>query len=252
MLAQQGLLSHLRRALVDLLFPARCAGCGVRGAWLCTACSLAIPRPARPLCPRCGMPLRRAACSACSSRPWALHALRVAVEFAPPVRTLVHRLKFRRAPFLAEPLSDLLLEAQREFGAGDLLLAPVPLHADRERQRGYNQAALLAGALGARTGLPCTAVIARVRATPPQVGLSLQERWQNVAGAFAVTAQVGGARVLLVDDVATTGATLNAAATALRAAGAAWVGGIAVARPGIADGASASGPAWGGRAGVRR
>lgn len=230
------MLSALAQTLADLLFPPRCAACGARGAWLCPRCASALPRPRPPLCQRCGLPLAGAWCIACARPEWVLDALRVAADFAAPLRAMVHRLKYRGARHLAKPLGALLAEAYRTLDAGDAPVVPVPLHAERERARGFNQAELLARALAAQVDRPCAALLVRVRATPPQVGLSAEERWRNVAGAFAATTLLDGARLVLVDDVATTGATLNAAAAALRAAGARWVGGIALARPTLGAG----------------
>lgn len=231
------MLDALRQTLVDLLLPPRCAGCGTRGAWLCAACRAALPRPEPPLCVRCGLSLRDGRCEACQRPEWQLDALRVAADFAPPLRALVHRLKFRGARYLARPLGLLLAEPYAALAPADALLVAVPLHIDRERARGYNQAALLADALARAVGQCYQPLLVRVRATPPQVGLSAAERWRNVAGAFVAPVRLDGARVVLVDDVATTGATLNAAAAALRAAGARWIGAVALARPGLGDAA---------------
>lgn len=234
------MLSALAQTLADLLSPPRCAACGARGAWLCPPCAGALPRPRPPLCARCGLPLADAWCPGCARPGWALHALRVAADFTPPLRAMVHRLKYRHGRHLAAPLGALLAEVYRSLDAGGAPLVAVPLHAERERARGYNQAALLARALAAQVDRPCLSLLVRVRATPPQVGLSAVERWRNVAGAFAATTPLDGARLVLVDDVATTGATLNAAAAALRAAGARWVGGIALARPALSDAPSSA------------
>jgi ComF family protein len=123
-----------------------------------------------------------------------------------------------------------------DIRAADMVI-PVPLHASRRRERGYNQAELLARAFASMQGLPVrTDVLMRVRATEAQTHLSQAERRRNVAGAFALSdpmaaKMIAGRRIMLVDDVTTTGSTLDAAAEPLRAAGAASVWGLAFARP---------------------
>ena len=151
------------------------------------------------------------------------------------LREALHAFKFRGKRAVARPLGDLLAEAGAGYpgarGAG--LLVPVPLYPDRERERGFNQAALLAERLGRLWGVAVAAnALERTAATPAQTGLSGEERRRNVRGAFAVPrpARVAGRRVLLVDDVLTTGATADACARALRRAGAAEVGVLTVAR----------------------
>ena len=155
----------------------------------------------------------------------------------------MHRLKYRGRPAGARVLADLLLPlAAGMAGAGaragappgggpPLLVLPVPLFPARERERGYNQAALLARPLAARLGLACrTDLLRRRRETAPQVGLSREQRRQNVRGAFVAGPEVAGRTVLLVDDVTTTGSTLGSAAGACLAAGASGVRAVTLAR----------------------
>jgi ComF family protein len=152
----------------------------------------------------------------------------------------VNELKFHRQWRLAEPLGDLLAGATFPLLPAVDVIAPVPLHPTRRRERGFNQAELLARRCGRRLGRPVRAdLLARICATPSQVRLSTAERHANVRGAFAArpaaAAEVAGRAVLLVDDVCTSGATLTAAAAALHAAGAAAVWGAAVARSTLGD-----------------
>jgi ComF family protein len=142
-------------------------------------------------------------------------------------------LKYEGQRHLARPLSELLLDCLAARPLAVDLLVPVPLDRGRGRERGYNQSALLAEPIGRALGLPLLAgALRRTRATRPQVGLSARERRANVRGAFACAdpSAVEGRRVLVVDDVMTTGATLEACADALTAAGAAVVYGLVVAR----------------------
>jgi ComF family protein len=151
------------------------------------------------------------------------------------LRTLIHELKYRGRRRVAARLAELLLAAPRAtavFGAGSVLV-PVPLHPRRRRERGFNQAELLARELAVRVGLVLSAAaLVRRKDTPPQTGLSAAARRSNVEGAFAVRrrAQVAGRAVVLVDDVLTTGATARACVRVLREAGASEVRVVTAAR----------------------
>ncbi|MBC7223839.1 MAG: ComF family protein, partial [Anaerolineae bacterium] len=226
-------LAALGRALLDLLFPPRCGGCGAPGAWLCAACWEALPWIAPPVCQRCGLPLARPGlCAGCAALPPARVRIRAATYFEGPVRQAVHRLKYAGQRPLAEPLAKVLHHMWVREGLSAEVLVPVALHPQRERERGFNQAALLARELGRLTGLPVDdASLQRVRATPPQVGLTREERRRNVEGAFQCQGDaLRGKRVALVDDVCTTGATLYAAGQALLEGGAKEVWAVTVAR----------------------
>jgi ComF family protein len=244
-------LHDAAQSLLDLLFPPRCVACRRGGAVLCSACRATIRSPQPPLCAHCGQSLAllppgraTAMCPACAGEhgPQALTALYAASVYDGAARQAIHALKYAGRCRMAQPLGDPLATEARRVDVRPELIVPVPLHAGRLRERGYNQAALLARRYAARLGVPCRAdLLARVRATPPQVGLSLVERRANVRDAFALAEGAGqslaGKRVLLIDDVATTGSTLDAAAAALRLAAPAAILGMAVSRPDLADGA---------------
>lgn len=239
--------------LLHLLLPAPCLGCGAplpaAGAPLdlCLRCRGGLPAH-RPGCPRCGAPLperRRASrpCLPCRRHPPAFAHLAAPWAFAAPVDAVLHHLKFRRRSWLGADLGRELARWVRERPGGALfsgtrlraeVVVPVPLHRRRRWRRGYNQAELVARPLAAGVGLPLCRALVRRRATRPQTGLDRHRRWTNVEGAFAVprrrAAAVAGRRLLLVDDVATTGATLGAAARCLRRAGATRVDAVALAR----------------------
>lgn len=217
-----------------LLFPTRCLGCGRRGAAVCDRCELMIPWLNAETCHRCAAPspLGRL-CARCKNDPSALDGLRAACAFEGIVRQAIHNLKYRQGRSLAGLASRLLAESLVSRPLQADLLIPVPLARGRRRERGYNQAELIADCLSRSIGVPTTAAaLERVRETPPQVGLSAAERRRNVRGAFACSpeARVAGRRVIVLDDVATTGATLGACADVLKAAGAARVFGLVVAR----------------------
>ncbi|MGD8397645.1 MAG: ComF family protein [Anaerolineae bacterium] len=227
-------------ALLDLLFPPHCVVCRAIGTWLCPRCLAQADTISPPVCARCGLPRDTVPgdCVHCHVDSSPLDGIRAAAYHSGPVRTAIHQLKYEDLRALARPLGAWMIErwaALAPLGWEPDVIVPVPLHPTRQRQRGYNQAALLARALG--QGLQRTVIVdrlVRTRATAPQVGLSPPERRANVAGAFCCTANdFGGKCVLLVDDVYTTGSTLGAACEALLRAGASsvWAYCLARARP---------------------
>jgi ComF family protein len=239
-------LSALLGPLLDLLFPPLCHHCKTfiphAGAvHLCPGC-LAETRPvASPFCSCCGEPFLTMGgsdhrCGPCQTNPPHFLAARAACIFAGPVRELIHRFKYQRRSQLRRPLALLTAERLADFVAGfqaDLLL-PIPLHRKRLQERGFNQAVLLGELLSRQWRVPmCRSNLARIRWTEPQVGLTAGERLVNVRGAFALErpAAVEGRRVLLIDDVYTTGSTVRECARILRRDGkAAAVGVVTVAR----------------------
>lgn len=186
------------------------------------------------MCRRCGMELESARRSCgCRGRLHALSRLRSAVAYEGPIELAVRRFKYEGWRRLAGPLALLLAERLVVEGLAAHSVLAVPLHEARLRQRGFNQAELLARELRRRLaiGMPPGGELVRMRATPPQVGHDRLWRLENVRGAFEWHGHdLGGRSLLLVDDVATTGATLEACATALRACGSGPVIGVSVAR----------------------
>lgn len=231
-------LRRAARFVLDGLMPPLCPGCGIElsGArWVCGACRRRFrPAPAEPVCFRCRREERpggdREAGRRCRHRDHAPWRGRAAYWMEPPLDAVVHALKYGGRDDLARPLGRLLAAGIGDPPSGALAV-PVPLHPRRLRERGYNQALLLARAAGVRWGAPAAVVVMRTTATPPQARLPESRRRENVRGAFAVPepAVVRGRFFVLVDDVVTTGSTLVEAAQALYGAGASRVVPVALA-----------------------
>ncbi len=222
--------------LLDRLLPERCALCAAPAApgGLCPGCRRDLPWLAHA-CPRCARPLPPGApsgpCGACQRQPPALDACIAALAYELPVDRMVQLLKFHGrldlAPVLGRLLAEALAERRPPWPWPDLLL-PVPLHRRRLHQRGYNQALEIARPLARRWHLALAPQrVRRCRPTPPQSGLDARARRVNLRGAFRVQGRLDGLNLALVDDVMTTGSTLDALARALRRRGArrveAWV-----------------------------
>ena len=238
-------------AALDLIFPALCPVCDVplgagRRDPLCGGCWSGIGRIGPPLCTRCGRPdvpdvgedpaagdaVAAPECAACALDPPPFHWARAAAVYEGPLREALHALKFRGKVALARPLAVLLLEQCAPARPARLdAVIPVPLAPARERERGFNQATLLAGRVARAWGAPLrSGWLVRRRATAPQSDLGAEERHANVRGAFAAASAVAGRHVVIVDDVLTTGATAAECARALLAQRAAGVGVVSVAR----------------------
>jgi ComF family protein len=218
------------RQVVDFALPPRCPGCAAivpDPHRFCLDCWQALDFLGEPCCRRCGLPFpygrdEEAECAACLADPPAFDRLRAAVAYGEIARGVALKLKYGGRPGLAETLATLM---QRHAGAGEVVLAPVPLHRWRIWRRGYNQSALIATALARRTGLAVELdLLERIKRTPPLKGLGRRERALAVRGAFRVPerkrAVLKGRTVILVDDVFTSGATAGACARALKRAGA--------------------------------
>lgn len=225
-------------AAIDLVFPPRCGGCEQAGHRFCESCQAALTKITTPVCQWCGYPLDAAhLCPSCqttylSPTTSALAGLRSVAFFEGPLRHALHRLKYRRDVILADALARLLAEGWRAWTLPGEVVVPIPLSDQRLRERGYNQAGLLASAFAELTDLRyAPQAVRRVRHTESQINLTAAERQVNVSGAFQAQARrVAGRAIVLIDDVCTTGATLVAAAEALRAAGAAEVWGFTLGR----------------------
>ncbi len=218
---------------LDWLFPPTCGGCGQSGLRWCESCIQQVHRMETSICQVCGETLQATGiCKDCLTTIPAFAQVRSWGYFEGPLREALHRLKYGRDPAMGEALAVHLIQRLEELAWPVNVVIPVPLSKVRLADRGYNQAALLARplALAGQFAFRPDALI-RVKDTRSQVGLTVHERKENVAGAFQADRKVvHGQTVLVVDDVATTAATINACAQALRLGGAARVYGLTLAR----------------------
>jgi ComF family protein len=213
------------RAL-DAALPANCLGCGVEGAPICPRCEPALDaRLTRPAGVPIGLP---------GELPEPLLQLEWCASFHGVTRDALHAIKYSGEQRLAEPLGRAVARRWAAVGVGATLVTNAPVHADRAKQRGYDQAELIGRVAARHLDLPFVPLLRRARATIAQFDLDRRDRARNVRGAFALKPgleqHIRGSWVLLVDDVVTTGSTLAACAAALEAAGALGVSAVTVAR----------------------
>lgn len=238
-------LLPLADRLASWLLPAACLACrrplpAARSPLgLCAGCRSRLPNlEPRESCALCGQPLAAGRlpegfrCSSCVRHPPSYDRLLAPWRYAAPLDEVLQAFKFRRLDYLGEHLAAAIAETLAGDLAGFDLLTHVPLHWWRQLRRGYDQAREIARPLARRLGMSHRATLVRRQATPAQSGLGRAERLRNLHSAFRMrrTVRIAGRRILLVDDVATTGATLDAAASTLRAAGAAVVVAVVAAR----------------------
>ena len=187
-----------------------------------------------PFCPRCGRPQASGiVCPGCWQRPTAIDGIRSPFRFDEVIRKAIHELKYRNLRAISSRLAELLADYLKENPLPGEALIGVPLHPRRLRERGYNQSSLLAKELGKRIGVPVIEdCLVRVKQAQPQVrAADAEERRRNVAEAFACRDErVKGKRIILIDDVCTSGATLESCAAALKDKGATSVWGLTLAR----------------------
>ncbi len=227
-------LAKLKGMALDLLFPQWCVGCGKGGDFICYSCRHSLPWIMPPLCPKCGKPQPSGVlCPNCVGWQADIDGIRSPFRFDGVIRQAVYQLKYKNIRALAVSLARLLNDYLSTNPVPGEALVPVPLHQKRLRERGYNQSGLLAQELSKLTNLPVVNnCLIRQRYALPQVRTStMDERWSNVADAFTCRDHMlQGKQVLLIDDVSTSGATLDACAVALKAVGATSVWGLVLAR----------------------
>jgi competence protein ComFC len=230
-------------ALTSLFYPATCVVCAAnveRSEYLCADCRHRAPRIAAPFCAKCSEPFPGAitqtfSCANCAHRVLHFDCAVAAYRSRGLVRNLVHQFKYAKQRHLRYPVAAWLRETTddpRLRGRSFDVIVPVPLHPARERERGFNQATLLAELLAASIGVPLRPLLERTRYTTTQTAYDRAERMENLHGAFRLRKKqdVRDLRVLLIDDVLTTGSTLSECARVLKAAGAVSVHAATAAR----------------------
>lgn len=231
------LFQKTKNTLKDLLYPKKCVGCGMEGVWLCKNCQKEIIPIKTFTCSKCKKITKNGqVCSSCR-RSSDLTGIIIAAYFRGPLRELVHTFKYNGVKDLAEILVELLTD--RLYGRlpkGRILLIPMPLHFRKKAERGFNQTEILAKLLSEKLHLEYSDnLLKRTRYTKPQIGLESRDRLKNIAGAFEVSQNfdkeiLKNRTILLLDDVTTTGATIEEAARTLRQNGAKIIWGITVAQ----------------------
>ncbi|MBI2306797.1 MAG: ComF family protein [Rhodocyclales bacterium] len=221
-----------RRRLVDTLLPQDCLLCSAPSGskLLCAECAAELPQMPEQQCPRCAQPAPgNQVCGRCQRHPPQFDAMRALFPYRFPVDRMIQRLKYGHQLAIADHFGEALAAGCRDLQAD--LVVPMPLHPDRLAERGFNQALEIARPLAAQRGIRLDVhSCARLRPTTPQEGLSLRERRRNLRHAFACNTDYGGRHLLLVDDVATTGASADECARTLKLHGAGRVTVVVLAR----------------------
>lgn len=219
---------------LDLLFPVRCVACGAADSWLCESCCGRIHLKENQVCPVCKTAsLGGRTHSTCQAKT-NLAGLRVACEYSanPELAAAIKSLKYKFHEQVVAELGATLAASLAAKSNPEIVISFVPLHARRQRERGFNQAELLAREVAQRIGSPVELLLIRAKYTTQQAKLARAERLTNLAGAFAAAPgkEIAGKRIVLVDDIATTCSTLEACAAELKKAGAKEVWGLVLAR----------------------
>jgi ComF family protein len=227
-------LIELKGVALDFLFPRFCVGCSKEGDFICDSCQSSLMRIEPPVCPKCGKPqINEILCDSCVNWDADIDGIRSPFQFEGVVRKAIHEFKYKNLRAIAGGLAKLLSEYMAENPIPCDVLVPVPLHGKRMKERGYNQSAILAKELGRLTGLPVNdSCLIRSRYNVPQAKTkNVEERRRNVIGIFKCKNEdLRSKKILLIDDVTTSGATLNACASVLKVIEATSVWGLTLAR----------------------
>ncbi len=231
-------LQEIQQFILDTIFPIHCLGCDQEGLWLCANCLKTIRFNTQQACPICRQKKYGGVCSACRSKT-SLDGLVVCCDYEQPlVKACIHTFKYSGVTSLADPIASLLLLSIHSQSQPDIplsnngVLVPVPLHARRLKNRGFNQSKLIAEKVGIKLNMPVADLLIRARYTDSQMTLTREERLTNVIAAFTTKNHFEKIpeNVIIIDDVATTLATLHECASVLKSHGAKTVWGLVFAR----------------------
>ena len=226
-------MAQLKRIALDLLFPGHCVNCGREGEFICERCRPLLTFIATPVCTKCGRPVQAGQkCNRCIEEQDDIDGVRAPFSFEGLVRKSIHELKYRNIRALAATLAVFMYECLQTNHLSADVLVPVPLHPRRLRERGYNQSSLLARELGKFSGMPVLEdLLVKCLHTRPQAqSLDVDERRHNIKNAFKCTDnRLNGKKAILIDDVTTSGSTLNACASELKSTGVVSVWGLVTA-----------------------
>jgi len=233
----KSIVEKLGRSALDFLIPLRCPGCNQKSTWFCDNCLAKLKPVATLTCAVCGGEAIKGITHPRCQGKYTLDRLISIYQYEGAIKKAIAWLKYKDVTGLAKVLSDLMFEEVQNLGlefGSEAIIVPVPLHWQRAWKRGFNQAELLANCLSPKLNLEVRRdLLRRTRDTQSQTELKYDERQENVSGAFAVPAakedEIKGRDFLLIDDVCTTGATLNACANALKRTGARYVLGLTLA-----------------------
>ena len=230
------LIRKSSQTLFDLLYPPRCIYCDASQEWLCSICQDKIPLILADICQQCGTPINTSVpCNQCRRHPlYHVDGIRVMAYYEDsPLRSAIHTFKYNNQKVLAATLAEMLAQTYSRYALEADVIVPVPLHRSRFKERGYNQSELLARQLATILTLPVnTSTLKRARKTQIQMSLGADERKKNVSGAFVCQDKsLANQNVLLIDDVCTTGSTLDACAASLKQTKVASVWGLTLAKP---------------------
>jgi competence protein ComFC len=223
---------------IDLLFPSRCAGCGrpvsAHQDFLCAACARSIPI-LEGACPACSAPGTEGPCPVCAGRHWYLDANITVAEYRGVMKNILKELKFGRVRKLHAVLGALASGAVACRGVSADIITWVPMNAGKKRERGFNQSELIARFVSKQAGIPCRKLLSERHGAGVQRSLGVRDRFINILDRYKTAAgiRISGQSVLVVDDIFTTGATVNECARQLKIAGARSVISITMARADI-------------------
>lgn len=230
------IFNELLEGLLDIVYPPYCVSCGVSDpTWFCSVCRSKVEYLEPPYCVRCGIPCTTGLCTKCRDTRHSFTSAHSATQFSEPIVEVIHQFKYGRHIVLADPLAEIMIE---RFSKTDLqgkfdLIVAIPEEDSRLIDRGFNQAEELAIRLAKTVSVDyCPNILTKTRKTSRQVGLSAEARARNLLGAYSVARPetIVGRNVLVVDDVMTTGSTLEEAARALKEAGASHIRAYTLAR----------------------